>query len=161
MRLSTNSETSTEVILYDASSSGRWLHCAFFWIKLLIRCGTNEEKFKSSTWRELKAVILTVKNFPGHFKNIFVILTDNQNVAQISEVGRLSMKPELHNLAMDCFLYRKLEVVFFVKIEWIPRTLNTNVDQYSELFDFDDWSVSDRIFHYLIKYGHLKHIPIC
>lgn len=83
----------------------------FFWIKLLIRCGTNEEKFKSSTWRELKAVILTVKNFPGHFKNIFVRLTDNQNVAQISEVG--SMKPELHNLAMDFFLYRKLEVVFF------------------------------------------------
>jgi hypothetical protein len=30
------------------------------------------------------------------------------------------------------------------------RTVDLNIiaDQYSKIFDFDDWSVADRIFHY-------------
>jgi hypothetical protein len=40
---------------------------------------TNEERLKSSTWRELKAVVLTLKGFSDHFQNKFVkLFTDNQ-----------------------------------------------------------------------------------
>ena len=59
---------------------------------------------KSSTWRELKAVVLTLKGFSDHFQNKFVkLFTDNQNVARIYEVG--SMKKDLHELALEIFYF--------------------------------------------------------
>ena len=65
---------------------------------------TNEERLKSSTWRELKAVVLTLKVFSDHFQNKFVkFFTDNQNVARIYEVG--SMKKDLHELALENFIF--------------------------------------------------------
>ena len=92
---------------------------------------------------------MTLKSFPGHFENKFVKLFNyNKSVAHISEVG--SMKQDLHNLAMETF-YFCIENSVFLKIEWIPRTLNTTANQYSKIFDFDDWSVSNRIFHYFDK----------
>jgi hypothetical protein len=58
--------------------------------------------YQSSTWRELKAVEITLKGCVDLFKNKFVkILTDNQNVERISEVG--SMKKDLQSLAIDIF----------------------------------------------------------
>ena len=58
--------------------------------------------YQSSTWRELKAVEITLKGCVDLFKNKFVkILTDNQNVERISEVG--SMKNDLQSLAIDIF----------------------------------------------------------
>jgi hypothetical protein len=54
---------------------------------------TNDEIIKSSTWRELKAVEITLKGCVDFFKNKFVkLFTDNQNVERISEVG--SMKKD-------------------------------------------------------------------
>ena len=51
---------------------------------------------KNSTWRELKAVEITLKGCVDFFKNKFVkLFTDNQNVERISEVG--SMKKDLQS----------------------------------------------------------------
>ena len=33
-----------------------------------------------------------------------------------------------------------------LELEWIPRNLNYLADEYSKMFDFDDWSVADEIF---------------
>ena len=68
------------------------------------RMWTNEERLTSSTWRELKAVVLTLKGFSDNFQNKFVkLFTDNQNVARIYEVG--SMKKDLHELALEIFIF--------------------------------------------------------
>ena len=57
---------------------------------------------KNSTWRELKAVEITLKGCVDFLKNKFLkIFTDNQNVERISEVG--SMKKDLQSLAIDIF----------------------------------------------------------
>ena len=72
-------------------------------------------------------------------------LTDNQNVERISEVG--SMKNDLQSLAIDIF-HVCAQNCICLKVQWIPRELNILADQYSKIFDFDDWSVADRIFHY-------------
>jgi thiosulfate reductase cytochrome b subunit len=73
---------------------------------------TNEERLKSSTWRELKAVVLTLKGFSDHFQNKFVkLFTDNQNVARIYEVG--SMKKDQHELAPEIFLFLHKKVNLF------------------------------------------------
>ena len=110
---------------------------------------TNDEIIKSSTWRELKAVEITLKGCVDFFKNKFVkLFTDNQNVERISEVG--SMKKDLQSLAIDIFHFC-VQNCICLKVQWIPRELNTIADQYSRIFDFDDWSVADRIFHYFNK----------
>jgi hypothetical protein len=54
---------------------------------------TNDEIIKSSTWRELKAVEITLKGCVDFFKTKFVkLFTDNQNVERISEVIYRSIK---------------------------------------------------------------------
>ena len=88
------------------------------------------------------------------FKNKFVkLFTDNQNVERMSEVG--SMKNDLQSLVIDIFHFC-VQNCICLKVQWIPRELNTIADQYtsSKIFDFDDWSVADRIFHYFNRiYG--------
>lgn len=96
----------------------------------------------------IKGSDFDLESFPDHFKINFKLLTDYQNVDKIFEVG--SMKLDLPNLAMEIF-YFCTENSMCLKIEWIPRTLNTTADQYRKIFDFDDWSLSDRIFHYFNK----------
>jgi hypothetical protein len=108
---------------------------------------TNDEIIKSSTWRELKAVEITLKGCVDFFKTKFVkLFTDNQNVERISEVG--SMKNDLQSLAIDIFHFAYQIVC--LKVQWIPRELNIIADQYSKIFHFG-WSVADRIFHYFNK----------
>jgi hypothetical protein len=38
-----------------------------------------------------------------------------------------------------------------LKVEWIPRSENVVADRYSKIFDFDDWCISDDIFHFFNK----------
>jgi hypothetical protein len=99
-------------------------------------------------------VEITLKGCVDFFKNKFVkLFTDNQNVERMSEVG--SMKNNLQSLVTDIFHFC-VQNCICLKVQWIPRELNTIADQYtsSKIFDFDDWSVADRIFHYFNRiYG--------
>ena len=62
-----------------------------------------EEASKSSTFRELKAVSITLKSLVSLLCNRTVkLFTDNQNVVRIISAG--SMKTELQNLALDIFI---------------------------------------------------------
>jgi hypothetical protein len=88
----------------DASSYAGAGYVVHFSDSIVHRMWINEERLKSSTCRELNAVVLTLKGFSDHFQNKFVILfTDNQNVARIYEVG--SMKKDLHELALEIFYF--------------------------------------------------------
>ena len=88
----------------DASSYAGAGYVVHFSDNIVHRMWTNEERLKSSTWRELKAVVLTLKGFSDNFQNKFVkLFTDNQNVARIYEVG--SMKKDLHELVLEIFIF--------------------------------------------------------
>ena len=60
------------------------------------------------------------------------------------------MSPDLHQIAMEIFSLCLIHSIH-LELQWIPRTLNSVADEFSKTFDFDDWSVDDRIFQYFDK----------
>jgi hypothetical protein len=66
--------------------------------------------------------------------------TDNQNV--VTNTG--SMKSELQSLAIEIFnlCIRKN---ISIEEEWIPPEQNQTADAYSKVFNYDDWSISDKM----------------
>ena len=103
------------------------------------------EQSESSTWRELKTVLLIVQSLQSLLSGKLVkIYTDNQNTVRIATKG--SMSEKLHQLAMEMF---KICIRYSIRVEleWIPRDLNVLADECSKIFDWDDWGVADRIFN--------------
>lgn len=72
------------------------------------------------------------------------VFTDNQNVVRIACKG--SMNRQLHQLAMDIF-GACVRHAIQLELQWISRDLNSAPDDYSKIFNFDDWGVSDHIFN--------------
>jgi hypothetical protein len=126
------------IVFTDASSYAGAGYTVQFSNDIIHKMWTNDEIIKSSTWRELKAVEITLKGCVDFFKTKFVkLFTDNQNVERISEVG--SMKNDLQSLAIDIFHFAYKIVC--LKVQRIPRELNIIADQYSKIFHFG-WSVA-------------------
>ena len=142
-KLGTYSKSS--VLVYsDASDFAAGAYVLEFDNKVFHKMWTVEETLESSTWRELKAIELAL----SAFKNIFAgkVLhwhTDNQNCVKIVQSG--SMKEKLQIIALSIFSIC-LEKGISIKIEWIPRNLNTKADYISRIVDFDDWEVSESFF---------------
>ena len=102
------------------------------------------EQMKSSTWRELKSICIIIDSLQSFLCGKLVkVYTDNQNVVRIACKG--SMNVELQQLAMQIFGIC-VACSIQLELEWIPRNLNYLADEYSKIFDFDDWSVADEIF---------------
>ncbi|CAG2217404.1 unnamed protein product [Mytilus edulis] len=107
---------------------------------------TPDEAKKSSTFRELLAVFITLFSLLPDFQNRLVkIYTDNQNVVKIVQAG--SMRTELQEIALKIFNLC-IRNCISLEVEWVPRELNTTADFYSKLFDFNDWYVNDVYFKY-------------
>ena len=103
------------------------------------------EKAKSSTWKELKAVQLALESFTRILAgNNVKWFTDSQNVAKIIDIG--SSKPELQEMARG--IYSKCVANGIgLRIEWIPRSQNDKADALSRIIDYDDWSLSHDLYH--------------
>ena len=111
-----------------------------------VACGqwTQVEAVKSSIWRELRAVELTLQSLlsylSGHRVKWF---TDNQNVAHLLLVG--SRKPEL-----QAGVFRIFCMCFYNRIvlepQWVPREENTIADELSRIIDYDDWQLNPGVF---------------
>ena len=88
------------------------------------------------------ALFLTGSFFQNRLVKIY---TDNQNVVRITNAG--STKSELQSLAIEIFnlCIRKH---ISLEVEWIPREQNQTADAYSKVFDYDDWSISDKFFDF-------------
>ena len=102
------------------------------------------EAQKSSTWRELTAVLRVRMYMADKLKNFRVRwFTDNQNVAHILLVG--SRKPVLQVVALKVF---SLIVQNQIRLEpeWIPRDLNERADYLSHIIDYDDWQLNPSAF---------------
>lgn len=104
---------------------------------------SSDERVKSSTWRELKAVALAIGAFAPKLEGQTVkVFTDNTGVEIILRKG--SMKHDLQCLSLDdaksCF-YLNAQLL----VQWIPRS----ADYLSKEIDFDDWGVSQLFFSFM------------
>ena len=82
----------------------------------------ENEKKRSSTWRELKAIEMVLSSQINKFKNSRVKwFSDNQAVTRIVSKG--SMKQELQSIVLDmCRICVRNGV--FLEMEWVPRSRN-------------------------------------
>ena len=108
---------------------------------------TVEESVKSSTWRELQAVLFALQSFLSKLSGFSVRwFTDSQNCARIVESG--STHHDLHMLSLQIFelcIQNKISL----NISWIPRESNQIADYLSKLCDIDDWGVSIEFFKFM------------
>lgn len=139
--------TIPQVVIYtDASQTGCGAWVTNGDLKMQ-RNWSGMERKKSSTFRELKAVEITLKAFAPKLHNKTVqIFTDNKAVVSIVSKG--SMVPELHNLSLDIFLFCRNSNLS-LQVQWVPREHNVQADAISRIVDFDDWGVSPEFFHFI------------
>ena len=137
----------SKLVLSDALSTG----CAAFIQGSGLVFHTNwslEESQKSSTWRELATIKLSLEafdpNIAGHRLRWY---TDKQNVVRVIRVG--SMIKELHELALDVFFFLSKHREIHLDVDWIPRDQNVAADRLSRITDYDDYSVHDDVFMWL------------
>lgn len=115
--------------------------------RVCYRMWTANERAKSSTWRELKAIQFCLLAFRSSLEgNIVKWHSDNQGAVSILEVG--SPKSELHAIAIDIFSFCKNNKVILLP-EWVPRDLNCYADNISKMIDHDDWVTTKEFFLYI------------
>ena len=107
----------------------------------------SDEKSKSSTWRELKAVHNMLLSAGSALQGYNIQWhTDNQNITRI--IHRGSMKTDLEALVEDIVhLCAKYHII--VTPIWIPREENQLADYLSKLTDVDDWGIQPHIFQWI------------
>ena len=102
------------------------------------------ESSRSSTFRELKKVALSLDAFIGELKFRTVSwFTDNQNVVSIANKG--SKVPELNSIALEIFQKCMLNGIT-IDVNWIPRDFNSVADENSKIIDYDDYTINNDIF---------------
>jgi hypothetical protein len=137
------------IIFSDASATGCGAFIQHCEGTELVNYWTNEERLKSSTWRELRAVELFLKEKLSVLQGKCIKwYTDNKAVPRIIFKG--SMVENLQHSALEIFEMCLLNNID-MSIDWIPRSINDQADQLSKEKDFDDWQVNDRIFIFLNK----------
>ena len=100
--------------------------------------------FRSSTWRELKAVYICLSSFSVVLSGRAVQwCTDNRNIPSIIRKG--SMKRDMHEISLSIFRL-VLRNSIDLQADWIARSLNEHADAISRIVDFDDWGVSFEFF---------------
>jgi hypothetical protein len=128
-RLLTNYSPPT-VILYSYASN---LACGAYSVEdmnnIFHKMRSENEKIKSSTWREMKAIEQALITFKEvyKYKNI-KWYTDNQNCVKILRSG--SMKERLQKLTFSIFSLC-LQRCIYIDIQWIPRSENSKADYIS------------------------------
>ena len=113
-----------------------------------------QERARSSTWREIKAITIFIELHKHLFKNnALKWYTDNLGVTSVIVKG--SMKPDLHLCSLEIFEVC-LQNDIMLSVDWVPRTNNEPADYLSKIQDQDDWGIDHRIFNQLNE----SHGPI-
>jgi hypothetical protein len=134
----------SRLIFSDASDSACGAFIKFHKGSEMIHHWNPEEKLRSSTWRELRAVDLFLAIHAKELSGLSVKwYTDNQAVPRVLYKG--SMVGNLQELALSVFTNCILFDVD-LSVDWVPRTANEAADELSKTPDPDDWSVQNRIF---------------
>lgn len=105
---------------------------------------SESEKVLSSTWRELQAIVYGIKSFKEVLKNLHVSWSTDNYAATII-VLKGSNKMHLQSLAVNIYeLCTKLNIR--LKVNWVPREMNTEADRLSKYVDIDDWQITNPFF---------------
>ena len=139
-----HSPSAVRVVYSDASDSGYGGYIVEHGPYAAQGQWTPEQASRSSTWRELRAVVMVLDSLGHRLSNSRVRwFTDNQNVARILEVG--SRKFDLQCEVVNVF---NLMLKYQIRIEpsWIPREQNEYADYLSRIVDYDDWQLNPMIF---------------
>ena len=110
------------------------------------------EQIKSSTWRELSAILYALESFKEQlFRQNVIVHTDNMAASIIIKSG--SRKKELQDLAIEIFnLCTRCNI--HLTVTWIPRENNQFADLVSKHIDKDDWETSKTLFDFLsLRWG--------
>ena len=111
---------------------------------------TQDERGRSSIWRELSAIEFSLlSRLPILCMSHVRWYTDNQATAKI--VGVDSMKFDWHTPALKIFKIC-YEHSIHLDIEWVPRNCNTRANFLSKLIDFDDRQLTGDVFKDLGSY---------
>ena len=106
-----------------------------------------DDKGKSSTWRELRAVYYMLSSI-GHILTGHKVqcCTDYQNVTRLIDRGRTN--PNLQTLAEEIVNLCNIHRVSVIPV-WVPQDNNQLADYVSKLTDVDDWGIHSDIFQWL------------
>ena len=105
-----------------------------------------EEIDRSSTWRELDAILFSVVSMSTILRNRMVVwATDNQAAVWIKEKG--SKKPYLQKIAKEIY-YACRRNQIDLHLVWVPREFNEQADAISKDIDYDDWKTAGSLFEY-------------
>ena len=132
------------IVYSDASAVG----CGAFILEYreydMMHHWTLDERSLSSTWREIRALVIFLKLHHNFFKDKSLKwYTDNQGVTTVVKKG--SMKLDLHVCALEIFevcLRNNIQL----SVDWVPREQNKEADSLSRVEDPDDWGIDIRIF---------------
>ena len=137
----------SRIVYSDASAVGAGGYVVNVHGAQVFRQWESGEELNSSTWRELKGVLLCIQNFNDILENNTVRwYTDNQGVVSIVKNG--SMKEDLHIIALQIYKHC-IQHNISLKVDWVPRADNTVADQISRNIDTDDWEISPSAFRHL------------
>lgn len=126
----------SRVVYSDASSSGCGTIIELDG-KVFQQNWSDEEKSQSSTYRELKAVLLSLSAFQAELKSQLVLwYTDNQNVVSLFAIG--SKVPSLHEMVLSLHEIC-LRNAITLDMQWIPRDHNSTADDISHIIEYDDY----------------------
>jgi hypothetical protein len=101
-------------------------------------------KATSSTWRELKAILLVFQSCIQFLRGKHILhRSDNQSTVRIIKHG--SSKPDLQILAIQIFNLAVENGIIFLA-EWIPRDENEQADYLSKIQDSEDYNLSELVF---------------
>jgi hypothetical protein len=137
----------TKVIFTDASGHSCGGFIENFQGTELVESWSEDEKLKSSTWRELRALYIFLEVHKKLLCNQQILCyTDNKNLLSIMKKG--SMKQELQVLSLKIYSFCVQNCVIF-NLSWVPRSQNEAADFLSKIVDIDGWQIDQRIFHFL------------
>ena len=101
---------------------------------------SDQEKYESSTWRELEAVQFSLNSSKYKFENKTIFwYTDNYACSLITRKG--NYKPKLYGLALEIHKISSTHNID-LNICWIPREQNKEADRLSKQVDYDDWFIA-------------------
>jgi len=134
-----HSPSAVRVVYSDASDTGYGGFSVENGCYVAYGAWRAEERSKSSTWRELRAVRMVLESLLPKLKNERIRwFSDNQNVVRILEVG--SKNPPLQREALAVFSMAARSLIR-IEPEWIPCAHNQQADYLSRIQDRDDWMI--------------------
>lgn len=139
-----------EVITYSDASGQGW---GGFSVNIngaaAVGSWSEDEKVKSSTFRELRAIRLVLESYGKDLQGKEVChRTDNKNAETIMSVG--SRVPELQLEAVAVYkLCRELNIR--LSVEWLSRDDNVEADELSRIEDTNDYMLDPNCFKLIDK----------